>query len=85
MIVITGIGWITKKEYGSVLQGLHRNYDNTSSLNSQLYHESLFLYPIKNFGRFDASSKMACCAGALALRDAGILYFEQRKQNIGII
>jgi 3-oxoacyl-[acyl-carrier-protein] synthase II len=85
MIVITGIGWITKREYGSVLQGLRRNYDNTSSLNSQLYHESLFLYPIKNFGRFDTPSKMACCTGALALRDAGILYSEQRKQNIGII
>ena len=85
MIVITGIGWITKKEYGCVVQGLRRNYDNTISLNSQLYHESLFLYPIKNFGRFDTLSKMACCAGALALRDADILYSEHRKQNIGII
>jgi len=85
MVVVTGIGWITKKDYGCVIQGLQQNYYNTSLLNTRFNHDSLFLYPIKNFGRFDNSSKMACCAGALALCDAGILYSEHRKQNIGII
>ena len=85
MIFITGIGWITKKEYGCVIQGMHKNYDNLNLLNSRLYHESFFLYPIKNFGRFDTSSKIVCCACTLALHDASILYSKHRKQDIGII
>ena len=85
MVIITGIGWITKKEYGGVMQKLRRDYTDTKSLRSRLQHESVFLYPVKNFGRFDAVSKMTCCAGALALRDAGITYSEHHKQDMGIL
>lgn len=85
MVVITGIGWITKKEYGGVMQKLRRDYTDTKSLRSRLQHESVFLYPVKNFGRFDAVSKMTCCAGALALGDAGITYSEHHKQDMGIL
>ena len=85
MIVITGIGWIREKAYGSVMRKLRRDYTDTKSLHSRLQHESVFLYPVKNFGRFDAVSKMVCCAGALALRDAGITYPEDHKQDMGIV
>lgn len=85
MVVITGIGWITQKAYGSVIRKLRRDYTDTKSLHSRLQHESVFLYPAKNFGRFDAVSKMTCCAGALALRDAGITYSERHKQDMGIL
>lgn len=85
MIVITGIGWITQKAYGSVIRKLRRDYTDTKSLHSHLQHESVFLYPVKNFGRFDAVSKMTCCAGALSLRDAGITYSERHKQDMGIL
>ena len=85
LVVITGIGWITQKAYGSVIQKLRRDCTDTKSLHSRLQHESVFLYPVKNFGRFDAVSKMTCCAGALALRDAGITYSEHHKQDMGIL
>ncbi len=85
MIIISGIGWITKKKYGCVNKTIHRDYTDIKSLHSKLQNESIFLYPVKNFGRFDTMSKMACCAGALALHDAGIRYSEKRKQDIGII
>lgn len=85
MIVISGIGWISKKKYGCVKKAVCRGYTDIKSLHSKLQNESIFLYPVKNFGRFDMTSKMACCAGALALHDAGVKYSEKRKQDIGII
>jgi len=85
MVVITGIGWITQKEYGSVKGKVRRDFTGIKSLHSRLQHESVFLYPVKNFGRFDAVSKMTCCAGALALHDAGTNYSEHHKQDMGIL
>lgn len=67
------------------MQKLRRDYTDTKSLRSRLQHESVFLNPVKNFGRFDAVSKMTCCAGALALCDAGITYSEHHKQDMGIL
>jgi len=84
-MIISGIGWITKKKYGCVNKAIRRDYTDIKSLHSNLQNESVFLYPVKNFGRFDITSKMACCAGALALHDAGIKYSEKHKQDIAII
>ena len=85
MVVITGIGWITQKEYGSVIRKERQDIADIKLLHSRFQHESVFLYPVKNFGRFDAISKMTCCSGALALRDAGITYSEHHKQDMGIL
>ena len=85
MIVIKGIGWITKTEYGSIIKKLQRNYNDLKSLHSHLQHESVLKYAIKNFRRFDAASKMTCCSIALALNDAGITYSEHMKHDIGIL
>jgi len=85
MIIISGIGWISKKKYGCVKRKIRKNYTDIKSLYSKLQNESVFSYPVKNFGRFDTMSKMACCAGALALYDAGVKYSEKGKQDIGII
>ncbi len=85
MVVITGIGWITQTEYGSVIRKERQDFTDIKLLHSRFQHESVFLYPVKNFGRFDAVSKMTCCAGALALRDAGIAYSEHHKQDMGIL
>ncbi len=84
-MIISGIGWIAKEKYGCVKRKIRRDYTDIKSLHSKLQNESVFLYPVKNFGRFDITSKMACCAGALALHDAGIKYSEKRKQDIAII
>ena len=85
MIIVSGIGWITEKKYGCVREGLRRDYDDPGSLHSQLKNESVFPYPVKNFGRFDPVSKITCCVSALALRDAGLSYSQNRKQDIGIL
>ncbi len=85
MIVIKGIGWITLTGYGSIIRKLQRNYNNLKSLHSHLQHESVLKYAIKNFGRFDAASKMTCCSIALALNDAGITYSNHMKHDIGIL
>ena len=85
MIVIKGIGWITPTEYGSIIKKLQRNYNELKSLHSHLQHESVLKYAIKNFGRFDAASKMTCCSIALALNDAGITYSNHMKHDIGIL
>ena len=85
IIAVAGIGWITQKEYGSVMQKLRRDYTNKVSLHSQLLDESVFLYPVKNFGRFDEASKKACSAVALALCDTGIPYSKDQKELIGLI
>lgn len=85
MIIVSGIGWISEKSYGCVREGLRGDYANLKSLYSRLRDESTIPYPIKNFGRFDIVSKMSCSVGALALRDAGISYSQNQKQDIGII
>ena len=85
MIIISGIGWISKQKYGCIKRKIRKDYTDIKSLHSELQNESTFLYPVKNFGRFDATSKMACCVGALALHDAGIKYSKNYEQDIGII
>lgn len=85
MNVITGIGWITDREYGCVKRQLHKSYPDMSSLRSELQDESVFLYPVKGFGKYDRSSQMTCCVAALAFYDAEMSYSESRKQDIGIL
>ena len=85
MIVIKGIGWITLTGYGSIIKRLQGNYTDLKSLHSHLQHESVLKYAIKNFGRFDAASKMTCCSIALALNDAGITYSNSTKNDIGVL
>lgn len=85
MIDITGIGWITAKEYGCVVQNITRPLPPAKSIHARLSNEGIFLYPVKYFGRFDAASRMTCCAIALALHDAGLAYSEGQKQDLGIV
>jgi hypothetical protein len=84
-IDITGIGWITVKEYGCVIKNISRPFPPMKLLHARLFGEGIFLYPVKYFGRFDGVSKMTCCAIALALHDAGIIYSEGQKQDVGIV
>ena len=84
MINICGIGWIDKEGYGSVMNGMRFNYKD-SSTGRTLSVKEIFSYPFKNFGRLDNISRLTCCAVALALKDAGIKYSPDHKQDIGII
>lgn len=82
--VITGIGWIAGREYGSVAKKLRRSYSDMASLRSDMEGQSILLYPLKGFGKYDLVSKMTCCVTALALCDAGMSYSETNEQEVGI-
>jgi len=84
MIAVTGIGWLTRKEYGCLISKVNELHEGFDSLYSHFKHKSYFSCPVKNFGRFDAISKMTCFSTALALKDAGISYSVKHKQEIGI-
>ena len=79
MVSVKGIGWITATEYGSVGGGRVRYQDRME------LRKELFSYPFKGFGKLDDISIMLCYAVALALKDAGIDYHPERKQQAGII
>lgn len=83
--VITGIGWIARREYGCVTKKMRCPYPDIGSLRSELRDASVLLYPMKGFGKYDLASKMTCCVVALALYDAEVTYSEGRKQDVGIL
>jgi 3-oxoacyl-[acyl-carrier-protein] synthase II len=81
MISVQGIGWLTKDEYGCIARGERSSYDGGTGPDP--LRDRLFPRPVKNFGRFDRLSRMACSGVALALRDAGIE--DSQKRDIGLI
>ena len=85
LVAITGIGWIGRQECGSIKKKQRHKYRNTSSLYTDLLRDYVFLYQVKNFGRFNEIARRTCCAAALALYDAGIAYSNERSQDMGII
>ena len=84
MIAVTGIGWLTRKEYGGIIGKVEKRHEGLDSLYASFKRESLFSYPVKNFSRFDTISKTTCFCAALALKDAGISYSADQKKDIGI-
>jgi len=82
---ITGIGWISQREYGCVMKSLRRPYLDMGSLRSELQGQSILSYPLKRFGKYDLVSKLTCCVSALALHDAELSYSETEKQDVGIL
>lgn len=80
MVLISGIGWISSTEYGCILRDIRIGYNDKATLKKGIFSD-----PYKNFGRIDNASRITCCAAALAIKDAGIEYSRDSKQNIGII
>ncbi len=80
MISVTGIGWISRKEFGCIKSGIRESYSY-----GEFPKQKIFSYPNKNFGRLDNVSKMTCAAAALALKDAGIDYSPGLKHDMGIV
>jgi hypothetical protein len=83
--MIKGHGWIKDWQCGCDRRGLLWRYDNLQLLGAQLLKDSVLAYPIENFGRFDAPSRLVTLCVALALHDAGIHYAKEKKQDIGIL
>jgi 3-oxoacyl-[acyl-carrier-protein] synthase II len=83
-VSVLGMGWLTKEGYGCVKSGWRRSFaagEDRGSLSKQ----GVFTHPFRNFGRMDAVSRTTACAVALALRDAGIAYAPELKQDIGLV
>lgn len=84
-IAVKGISWIKQSGYNTDQKKISGNFEKIEELYKKLKDEKIFMFPVKNFSRFDKLSKVTCCLIALALKDAGIKYYQERKQNIGII
>ena len=80
-----GVGWMTPDAYGRVLRGETRSYSERTTTRLVGSVDALFQRKIESFGRFDPISRMTCYACALALRDAGIDYSPDARQEVGII
>jgi len=81
----SGIGWITNSAYGCVRSGETCFYAGRTTARLVGSVDALFQHKIESFGRFDPVSRMTCYACALALRDAGIGYSQDIRQEIGIL
>ena len=92
-VSVLGIGWINTDEYGCLGQGSRfKREDGTPPIplyegdkGGGLHRKGIFSYAFKNFARLDNISKLTCYAVALALKDAGIEYSVDQKQDMGII
>ena len=73
MAELLGIGWIDEEQYGQIRAGTRVTYPPGPGLSGLWEDENVFRAPVKNYGRFDATSKLTCCACALALEDSGAL------------
>ena len=85
MPAITGIGWITDKDFGSVLKSYHCEYSDKNKLQSIFLSNSILSKSINNFGRFDPVSKNTCLSLSLALYDAGIDYSDSDMSKMVIL
>lgn len=84
-IDVIGSGWMTPVSYGSDKLGIDVEYVSRATLRSLGKEDGLFAYAVKNFGRFPAIAQRVCYVTALALRDAGLEYSKERKQEIGLL
>lgn len=82
--IIQGAGWINAAEWGGTLQGQHGAYGEGAGL-PPWKDAGLFPVPIKNIGRFTATSRLTLCACALALRDAGMSAGAGARHDVGLI
>ena len=83
--MIKGYGWIKEGECGCKQKGLQWQYADLHLLCAQLLKDAVLAYPIENFGRFDAASRLIALSVALSLYDANIHYAKDKKQDIGIL
>jgi 3-oxoacyl-[acyl-carrier-protein] synthase II len=84
-IDVLGSGWMSKDSYGSDKLGFDVEYASRATLRGLGKEDGLFAYPVKNFGRFPATAQRVCYVTALALRDAGLNYSKEKKQEVGLL
>ncbi len=77
--------WINAKAYGMFRSGTVVEYGERTSLRKLVKTDGLLAYSVRNYGRFSPITQRVFCLTALALRDAGIEYAEERRFNIGLL
>jgi len=82
---VLGAGWLDAGTFGCVRRSERTAYGGKTGIQPPWQNAELLGGPVKNIGRFDAVSRLTCCACALALRDAGLSAEESRKLDIGIL
>lgn len=81
-VQITGIGWVTANGMGCAKE--HDNFAMQNGKLPEIRPESVFSMPYPYFRRMDAYSKLGLVAIALALKDANLDGWTE-KRDIGII
>lgn len=84
-IRVSGIGWLDGQAFGCVRRRELSVYGPPAGVPAPWRRPDLMGGAVKNIGRFDAVSRLTCCACALALRDAELSVEECRKQAIGLV
>jgi 3-oxoacyl-[acyl-carrier-protein] synthase II len=79
MISVLGLGWIDGE--GGRTHNPHGCNDRPVGLPGK----EIFSYPFRNLGRLDQISRMTAYTVAMALKDAGIVYAQDHKLDMGII
>ena len=82
-MAVTGFGWIEEQVYG--LGDEIQQVEGSALREVRNEQHGFVRYPIKNFRRFSLPARYACCAVALALKDAGVAYGEQQRLAAGVI
>ncbi len=77
---ISGAGWVSANAYGAVRKQVRT--ETTDDRVQSLKADGILCERVKNFGRFDAQTRRAFCAAALALHDAD---FSRDWKNVGLI
>jgi 3-oxoacyl-[acyl-carrier-protein] synthase II len=81
-VQITGIGWVTASGMGCAKE--HDDFAMQNGKLPEIKPESVFSMPYPYFRRMDAYSRLGLVAIALALKDANLDQWTE-KRNIGII
>ncbi|MFH0879419.1 MAG: hypothetical protein V2A34_06870, partial [Lentisphaerota bacterium] len=84
-IVVKGVGWLDRQAFGCVRLRQRTVYGSLPEVLPPWKREDLLFHPVKNMGRFDAISRITCCACALTLRDAGLSLKNGQLSNIGLM
>ncbi len=71
-VTIKGTGWINTNSMGALIKKEEFTFDKIKDSFRLLLEKNITNIKIKNFGRFDKSSKMIVSAIALALHDADL-------------
>ena len=80
---VLGVGWADELAGGGVRRSVRS--PGLAALRAAGGRGGPFAYPVRNFPRFDAVSRLTCMACALALQDAELGYAEGVKMDVGLL